>query len=73
MAKPQMVTCRVCGMQVNDHAERCATCGDQTALRYGNVRGHSSNPWTIIGWIALALILLAFGGCFSILAPLAGA
>ena len=53
-------------MMVNDHAERCPTCGDQTALRYGHVRGQSSNPWMIIGWIILAVILLAFGGCLEV-------
>lgn len=72
MAKPAMVQCRVCGMQVNDHAEKCPTCGDRTALRYGNVRGPSSNPWTIIGWVVLAMIALAFGGCFEAAKVLGG-
>lgn len=62
----KMAPCRVCGHMVSEFAPQCPGCGDPTAARYGHKAGSErkpTNPWMIIGWILLLLILLPLATC----------
>jgi phosphate/sulfate permease len=56
-----MVTCPECKREVSSQATACPHCG--APRRPVPLPAKSTNPWMVIGWIILAVVLLPIAGC----------
>ena len=53
----KMIHCRKCDARVSEFAERCPSCGDETAKRMGHA-SRGFNPVRAVAWLVLIGIAL---------------
>ena len=70
-----LIACRECGGQVSTLAAACPACGapiaPPAAPRPAPAPRQGTNPWMIIGWIILLLLLLPLATCVAMVGGLA--
>lgn len=67
-----LVPCRDCGHNISTTAPACPKCGSPgpaAQVRYAPpapAPRRGTNPWMVIGWILLILMLLPLATCFMV-------
>jgi hypothetical protein len=58
-----VIACPDCEKDVSEHAEKCLNCGAPIASRIKGTPRKPTSPWTIIGWMIVAAIVLPLATC----------